>query len=145
MELKIATPDDVLELTEFLLDFFEESVYSQLYCLNLDKGSAALGRLVSSTDADILWVPSVGAIGLGMAGNWFSDEVFAVEHFWYVHPDHRESKAGLFLLRCAEEWAKGMGANKLHMSTNRHTHPGVSEFLEQDGYIEVETSVVKEF
>lgn len=110
-EIRPATEADRFPLFRLCVAMVEETDFSN-YVLNPQKMIDNIGvwihnslALVAERDGEL-----VGVILGKIATPWYSDEIAAVEDFFYVKPEHRGSRAGYMLVRGFNEWAKKQGA-----------------------------------
>lgn len=55
----------------------------------------------------------VGMLAACLIATWFGSDVAASEELFFVHPEHRGSRAALVLMKSFCEWAKDAGAKHL--------------------------------
>lgn len=94
---------DLPRLCELAVNMHDESPFP-LPPINADK---LIKGLMRSTV--IVWEVNDtigGFIALQEGEFWYSDERFVADLLFYVHPDHRKSKAGLSLLKAAQQYAR---------------------------------------
>lgn len=73
----------------------------------------------------------------------FTGERMAEELAWWVEPEYRAGKVGIYLLRSAIEWARQIGVSCLRMNAPYGTRVGI--ILERHGFTPVETAHVLRF
>jgi GNAT superfamily N-acetyltransferase len=140
-----ATVDDVPRIVEMALRFIRSSVYAGLLAENPEQ-IARCAHLMIGGEQFALFVAEKAGEVVGMAGfivheHLFSAEPIADELFWWVDPEAR-GRAGLLLLRRAEEWAQERGAKAVQMIAPT---VDVERFYERVGYVPIERSFQKRF
>jgi len=87
------------------------------------------------------------AMLVGVIGSmWFAPKVLmASELAWWVEPEVRGSPIAIRLIRAYEQWAKESGAKFIAMaSLSLDTGPDVGRLLKKLGYVQAETTHIKE-
>ncbi len=97
--------------------FLEEAKFPAPFS---EKSFGAHWRLLISAELGEVWAELVdgkivGAIGMAFLEDTFTNVPTAFEQFWWVHPDHRNSRLGLELWHKFEERARERGAKRLVM------------------------------
>jgi GNAT superfamily N-acetyltransferase len=141
--IRDATEADIPRLVEMGVRFLTETVYA---ARGVPVNMGALARtmaLLILGDRGTVFVAErdgrvVGGIGMLWFENPLSGEPSASELFWYIEPEHRG--IGVRLLKRGEQWARDMGAEKLHMIAPT---PAVSQLYERLGYAYLETTYQK--
>lgn len=96
-----------LEEAKFPAPFSEESFGRTWRTLIV----ASLGEVWASMEDGKI----VGAIGMAFLEDTFTGVPTAFEQFWWVHPDHRQSRLGLELWHKFEERARERGSKRMVM------------------------------
>lgn len=145
MIVRLATTiEDVDAVAQAAYNFSKESKFVKVdpnrpretYWPFIQKGIGAMFLLVKD---DVI----VGGLGCLKYPDLHSGEIFAVETFWYVLPEHRGK--GLLLLNAYEKWAKDNGCVKCAMIHMIDSMPDVLERLYfRRGYELIEKHYVKE-
>ncbi len=87
----------------------------------------------------------VGLLGGILAPDMNDGELMAMETFWYVHPDHRNSIESVRLLMTFEIWAREMGAKRVMMAHLLSSMPEkLAAYYERRGYRPLEINYIKE-
>ena len=85
----------------------------------------------------------IGAIGSMCHSDAYSQQLIAMEMFWYVLPEHRGP--GMKLYRAYENWAREKGCNKIRMTYLCDLMPeGLKTLYEDLGYYPIEVNYQKE-
>ena len=144
LNIRSATVDDIpsmLEPAEAFLEYHPLSLtFDKEYMEDQLKELIARGVILiaSENSKDIGWMGGI------IAPIPFSlNDTSLVEMFWWVDPKHRESSAGINLLREFEEVAKQAGVTKVTMTATSKT-PRLYKIYEKLDYVEVERSFCKE-
>lgn len=88
------------------------------------------GALVAESEGKI-----IGFMGSMVSEHWFSEAKIASEISFYVTPEHRLRGAAPRLLRTAEEWARGEGAEEIVTGTSTEINADTTAlFYEKMGY-----------
>lgn len=136
--------EDVDNLAVMAYNFTKESKYvivdknrpRETYWPLIQSG---VGAMLMLEDNGIL----VGGLGCLKYPDLHSGELFAVETFWYVLPEHRG--AGLLLLEAYEKWARDNGCVKCAMIHMVDSMPEKLEVVyKRKGYSLIEKHYVKE-
>jgi hypothetical protein len=101
--IRSAKLTDLPRLCELSVCMHDESPFA-LPPINPDK---LIKGLMRSTV--IVWETNDvigGFIALQEGHFWYSDERFVADQLFYVHPDYRKSKAGISLLKAAQQYAR---------------------------------------
>lgn len=85
-----------------------------------------------------------GAIGGIIYPDPNDGRLIAMEMFWFVHPEYRGAKNGVFLYKAFEEWAKNQKAEKLIMVALEGPYSSVGDFYLNQGFKILETQYIKE-
>jgi GNAT superfamily N-acetyltransferase len=138
--IRDATADDIPRLVEMGERFLTETVYRGRVAVNPLAMARTVGLLLAS-DLGTVFVSEqdgivVGMIGLLLFENPITGEPTASELFWWVEPESRGH--GLRLLKRAEQWARDMGAARIHMIAPADTDVG--RLYQRCGYRVLETS-----
>lgn len=150
MQIREATVGDTEEVIALMSAFHAESVYGQA---PMDEPSLRLTiEMLTASAIGSLWVAStddgriVGVTGGLITPTWWNRNITsAAEFLWFVHPDHRRSKAGKLLFQALEAWAKDAGATYIMMASAAGKHQKrVNQIYEGRGYSPIETSYIKE-
>jgi GNAT superfamily N-acetyltransferase len=147
MNIRLATIEDAAVLTAMGRDFMQYSEYRNLQVTDDEITSGIVGVIanemsfVAEIDGQI-----VGFI-LGIIGPmWFVQRVrIAVELAWWVDPAHRNTTAGVRLIKAFESHATNMGVQYIAMSdlVVQGATP-VAKLLGRMGYIVTERMHTKE-
>lgn len=87
----------------------------------------------------------VGLLGGILAPDMNDGELLAVETFWYVMPEHRNSMESIKLLMVFELWARDVGAKRIMMAHLLSSMPEkLASYYEKRGYRPLEINYVKE-
>ena len=103
---------------------------------------AVLGEGVGEINAVLDNGKVVAALGCAFIEDPFTGGQTALEMFWWVHPDHRNSRIGLDLWRTFEKRAKDKGCKQIamvHLASLNLQH-----IFERRGYKLVEQTFRKE-
>lgn len=132
--MKAATVEDIPHLLEFGRRFHGLSGVSFRY--DDDAISRLLEGMIGSESATVI-MSDHGVIG-GMLSPAYCDPqwMMAVELFWWAERD------GLALLRAFEDWAAGVGAQEVRM-TSLAALPRADGILKRKGYAPMEISYQK--
>lgn len=139
--MRIATLDDVPEITEMALKFLEVSGYKDFG----DKDTIVnliLGIINSSPSEKIILVqPSVGFISGVATPFLFGKCSLATEIAWWVNEDKRGSGEGLKLLGAFEYWAQHIADCKLISMSSLNKE--VEKYYKKNGYKLYERAYMK--
>ena len=108
-----ATPDDIDAIAVMGARFFDYSRFGTLVHWDHETVKAALLQV---HEAGVIFVALrdeaiAGFLAGALASIWFAPATLAATEFaWWVEPEHRQSAAGLKLLRAFEAWAREQGA-----------------------------------
>lgn len=84
---------------------------------------------------------TVGMLAIANFPHPLTGEPYADEVAWWVDPEHRKGRAGFYLLRACEDWARQNGLSMIKMVAPFGTDIG--KFYERLGYVPVETAYQK--
>jgi|SwirhisoilCB1_FD_contig_61_1230484_length_13407_multi_3_in_0_out_0_8 hypothetical protein len=139
--MKIATTEDIPEITNMAMDFLEVSGYADL------GNEKTITKLItdvvtsSQTEKIILLKPDIGFIA-GIATPFlFGDCLLATEIAWWVNPDSRGSGEGLKLLGAFEYWAKHVAECKLISMSSLDKE--IEKYYKKNGYKLYERAYMK--
>jgi hypothetical protein len=140
--IRDATSDDIPRLVEMGERFLTETVYHGRVTVNPTAMARTVGFLLAS-DLGAVYVSEqhgavVGMIGLLFFENPITGEPSVTELFWWVEGAHRGGPEALRLLRRGEQWAREIGAVKVHMIAPAGTRVGT--LYQRRGYEELETA-----
>jgi GNAT superfamily N-acetyltransferase len=132
--IREATEDDIARLVEMGERFITETVYRERGVpINPSALARTMALLILGDRGQVFVLERdgllVGGIGLLWFENPLTGEPSVSELFWWVEPEHRGS--GLRLLKRGEQWAREIGAEKLHMIAPT---PAISQLYERLGY-----------
>jgi GNAT superfamily N-acetyltransferase len=135
--IREAIIDDIPALVAMGLSFIRGSNYRHFVAENPRQLSALAAQMIANPDAVILLAERDG-VALGMIGviaydHFVSGTRIAGEIMFWTDPAARG--LGLRLLRAAEAWATGRGAEAMHMIS---PDPRVDTLYERMGYRAVE-------
>lgn len=86
-----------------------------------------------------------GGLGAIKAEDLHDGTLYAVETFWFVHPQYRKLGIGVDLLNAFEAWAKAEGCKKVAMVHLVDSYPEVlKKFYEGVGYKLIELHYAKD-
>ena len=118
MNIRLATVEDAAVLTAMGRDFLQYSEYRNLQVTD-EEIQAGIGGVIANEMSFVAEIDDqiVGFI-LGIIGPmWFVQRVrVAVELAWWVDPEHRNTTAGIRLLKAFESHATNMGVQYIAMS-----------------------------
>jgi GNAT superfamily N-acetyltransferase len=118
MNIRLATIEDAAVLTAMGRDFLQYSEYRNLQVTD-EEIQAGIGGVIANEMSFVAEIDGqiVGFI-LGIIGPmWFVQRVrIAVELAWWVDPAHRNTTAGVRLLKAFENHATNMGVQYIAMS-----------------------------
>ena len=87
----------------------------------------------------------IGGLGCLKAPDLHNGEMIAVETFWYVVPEYRDSAHGIELLFAFEKWAKDNNCTKMAMIHLADSSPErLKKLYERLGYKLLESHYIKE-
>ena len=147
MNIRLATIEDAAVLTAMGRDFLQYSEYRNLQVTD-EEIQAGIGGVIANEMSFVAEIDGqiVGFI-LGIIGPmWFVQRVrIAVELAWWVDPAHRNTTAGVRLLKAFENHATNMGVQYIAMSdlVVQGDTP-VAKLLGRMGYIVTERMHTKE-
>lgn len=144
MVFRLATLADVPAIVLMGLRFIQETSYRDQIAQNPAAMAAIVTRLVDTDIGDVCVVEKDGAL-VGMLGMFvwqhpISDERIASEMFWWVEPEHRGGRAGMQMLRWAEDWAAAQHAQRVLMIAPTDA---VAHVYERRRYTKVETTYTR--
>jgi len=124
--------------------FLEEAKFPAPFS---EKSFRSHWRVLISADLGEVWAEFengkiVGAIGMAFLEDTFTNVPTAFEQFWWVHPDHRNSRLGLELWHKFEERARERGAKRLVMVHLASLN--LQGMFERRGYSLIEQTFAKE-
>lgn len=107
--------------------------------------------MLDSDHGDILVLRSnagrvLGFMGLLSLACSLENTYSAVEHYWYVMPEHR-GPGSIKMLGAAQAWAKEKGCKRLMVNASRlagREHDKVCHLYERMGFVHFETTFIKE-
>jgi len=72
------------------------------------------------------WIAWRNKTAIGMAvssatNGWYTPELHASMHYWYVLPKYRKTRAAAELMRAYEKWSRRIGAFRMHIGAERFT------------------------
>lgn len=136
--IRPATSADIPTLI-FLIgrQFVREAGYEDMgVTMNPEKTHKTLERLIDGGGAVFVAESDrrlVGAIGLSRGELYFSDDPMAIELFWWMHPDHRNSMDGARLLKRALAWARDSGFKLFAMVDLPQTNSRAADMYQRLG------------
>lgn len=114
MTIRHALASDVPEIVAMATTFHAQTPYRDQVRLDADRVAALVRHLIAHDDGAVFVAQGAGGDLVGMIvlhafPHPFSGDRVASELAWWVEPVHR-GRAGLYLLRRAEQWAQETGA-----------------------------------
>ena len=144
VEIRQAEYEDVDTIFRMILRFIESTDYAKRLTVDGQTLYNTLDKLLAHDDHAIFVADRsgqvVGAIGLAMGRNLFAGTVECSEVFWWVEPEHRQTKAGILLLKKAEAWSRDRGAKHLIMIAPNER---VERLYTRRGFDKIETTYVR--
>lgn len=140
-----------LEVLKHVLDAWEGEHNGQDFGLEVSRLSvmADLKSLIDNPNADLIVLTEEGAVmgflGIFISKSFLSNQLMAVEKYWYVLPEKR--LCGYMLLHAAKKWAKEHNCSHLIMSASNlasDKHDKVCKFYEHQELKLFETSYIRE-
>ena len=143
--IREATTEDVPTIVRMGHVFSTSTPYARFMAAKDTLVAAMAVALVEGDDAQ-LWVAEgpkgvVGMIGGKTYVHPLFGERIAAEVCWWVDPDARKGRVGIWLLMAFEHWAETMGIHWLQMSA---PDDAIGAFYERRKYTKVETVFLKE-
>lgn len=133
---------DVPALVQMGQRFRQETAYADRLRNNPEQMTALAEKLIADANGVVFVTERdgvlVGMIGLLLFAHHLSGDLTVGELFFWVEPEHRGH--GVRLLRCAERWARAMGATTMQMIAPT---TAVGQFYERLGYAEIEVAYEK--
>ena len=151
MQIRDATPSDVPAVVRLLADSYSITPYSDIVASDSKSITTIVSSLmanptgtlqVATTDKDEI----IGVTGGMLYPMWMNlGHLTGQQVFWYVHPDHRNSRAGKKLLNALELWAVGAGAQSFVVASGNNKHrKRITQIFANKGYTDLEISFIKE-
>lgn len=146
--VRVARREDVPDLVRFARNFHKSSPYKWLR-FDTKKVTESFERVTSSPGTDMIALiaykenENIGMVVAAADSPPFSSEKVSTELAWWVEPQHRKTRAALFLFEAYEEWAKRVGCRGVQSAYLLNTDHDPSEFYKKKGYTPVETSFIK--
>jgi GNAT superfamily N-acetyltransferase len=152
MKVRLATVDDKPRIIEMGLRFLALTKYGQLagggsadalaplvdVCLLLGAVFLVETDVSVFVDGDLFTETQVvGMLVLYVARHPLTSLPYGDEVAWWVEPEHRNGRAGHYLLRSCEEWARQNGLSVLKMVAPADSRVG--DFYLRHGFTLVET------
>ena len=141
--IRLADKEDLPHIVAMGIRFMNETPYVRYITQDTDKMFELAEKLIDSPNGLLLVNTEADEIN-GMIGVYafchpMSGEIVASEMFWWVDPEAR-GLSGVRLLRCAEDWAVKVGAQRMMMIA---PNDRVGEFYRRVGYDRVETTYMR--
>lgn len=110
MLVRLLQWDDLQEVSKLVVEFHKDSVFRDRP-LNFERASGTICSSILRPHSNPAFVAIhdnklVGFLRAYIVDCTFSDDKYAFEDFFYVHPDYRRHRAAPMLLRAFELWAK---------------------------------------
>jgi GNAT superfamily N-acetyltransferase len=146
--VRVAKQEDVPDLIRFARNFHKSSPYKWLR-FDQKKVKESFERVTSSPGTDMIALiaykgdENIGMVVAAADSPPFSSEKVSTELAWWVEPEHRKTRAALFLFEAYEEWARRVGCRGVQSAYLLDTNHDPSEFYIKKGYTEVESSFLK--
>lgn len=147
MKIRRATQYDTDAIVDMGAQFYATTSYASF--APYDETSAAV-LVQMMRDSGILLVAEnedgrvIGMVGLVVVGFHFNQSVrTAHEVMWWVEPRHRDTGAGLSLLRAVDDACVEQGVTAAQMMTLATSPPQAALLYERLGYTHSETSYTK--
>lgn len=129
MIIRRYTSDDVPILVDIVENHLQETIYKDMKFNGLK-----LREMLNSNVTNLLVFCNivikdekvVGGILAFVRQPYFSDEVNAYDHFFYVHKDHRTARVVTGLVASYVEWAKARKVRRVFLSNSMGTR--IDEF-----------------
>jgi L-amino acid N-acyltransferase YncA len=119
-KLRLATEADIPTLVEMGVDMFAGSSFAALTYAP-DKAGEFMRRGIKGAFLAVSVEGEGGAITGCIYGDviepWYTSDCMGIEHFLYVRPEHRGSRAALMLVRAWIRWCVSSGAKQLRPAT----------------------------
>jgi GNAT superfamily N-acetyltransferase len=149
--VRMARPSDIPELAELAMEFDHERGPRSLgISVNIPGFMASMNNFIVNDPMYGCFVAVhkgqvVGACAARIGpGAMDQRQLIAIEQFWFVTPDHRNTKLGIRLFDAVEKWAREVGADVLDFIALASSEDNVRKFYERRGFRELETHFVKE-
>ncbi len=144
--IRLLNPDEVSLCIEGGKSFFDEGNMPGGF--DPDHFAKAWGSIIQTGRGSIIGSfegeTIAGALGAILCPNLFNRRQFAVESFWYVLPEFRNSLHGIRLLREYERWARDKGLDDAFMIHLENLQPErLKGIYERFGYSLIETNYHK--
>jgi len=141
--IRPATADDLPVVLTMCWEFLAQTPFGRF----VEPTDWSLGRLIgfvlatgvillAEDEGEVVGMLAIAALEHPVDARPFGDEVA-----WWVDPKHRQGRAGLYLLRAGEDWARQKGLTSLKMVAPYGS--GIGTFYERRGYVAVETAYHK--
>lgn len=145
-ELKIGELSDIEELLPLCRKAFLENPVRGKF--SFSKGKDYLNLMLARPKEEVCalrlvheW-ETVGFIIGSIVQDAFSDNRYAVEHHWYIDPDHRSFRNAKLLLDAFEYWSELNKVNAVYLSSGEDER--LVKFLERKKYRKSFRTMIKE-
>lgn len=149
--LKLPTMNDLPIIVKMAKKFHGSSPYSSISFDREKIRRFAINVINGTKENEIIILGLVNNQIVGMVAGVatptiFSNEKVAYEVGWWVDPEYRKNRVGVFLYKAYEDWAKRVGCVAVNCAyidknMNDKTH---KEFFESLGYSSSEHAYIKE-
>jgi GNAT superfamily N-acetyltransferase len=149
MRIRDAEPDDIHDLVEMAIMFYETTHYHKTVDMSIEKAYELFNGMMADEHV-LLVIESADGRLMGMIGLFIVPFMFAPikmqahEVIWWVNPRIQSSGMGGQLLDAAERACKDKGANAVQMIALASSPPQAHALYKSRGYEHTETTFVKE-
>lgn len=159
MRVRLGTAEDIDRIVEMGIRFLLLTPYGRMSdgggspqaigamvaaCLNHGAIFLAETEVNTFVDGDIFpETQVVGMLVLYVAAHPLTGKPYGDEVAWWVEPEHRNGRAGYYLLRSCEDWARQNGLSVLKMVAPAGSK--VADYYTRRGYTFVESVFQKSF
>jgi len=78
----------------------------------------------------------VGIVGVSLEQFEYNYDTFAMDHFYYIKPEHRKGLLAMRLFKIAEDWAKKNRAIEIHFNFAFNDEgQRIAKFMDRLGYV----------
>ena len=139
MLIRPITKEDVPQLVEL---GYEQFAASRFNYLNYDRekiriqfenavGHPTRRAFVIDDDGEL-----VGLVGVSLEQFEYNYDTFAMDHFYYIKPEHRKGLLAMRLFKVAEQWAQENRALEIHFNFAFNDEgQRIANFMDRLGYV----------